>query len=184
MAWPIGVRDVIENSYITSEDEHALIYDMIEAACAQFEQLTNIALASTTYYERLQVWPADGFMVLPRWPLTAVTSIVYTDADGVESTVSSSYYWVDVNSEPGRVWLHRNRWWPTTTLRSGPSIVATYTAGYALPSAVPAIIKRVLLTMVADLYENRESMVIQPGVTMTTLQYVNEQIRNWRRYAV
>jgi len=184
MAWPIGVQDVIENSYITSEDEHALIDNMIQAVCKRWEMQTNMALSSGTYYRRLEIWPSEGYLVLKRWPLTAVTSIVYTDADGNENTFSSSYYWVDTNSEPGRVWLHRNRWWPTTTLRPGPSIVTTYTAGYASVSAVPADIKQALLRMTGDLYENRESMVIQPGVTKINLQYVDELISNYRRYAV
>lgn len=184
MAWPVTVAEAKAHSYITTSDEDALIESLIGAACEEFEQITGMALTATDYPEPLEVWPADPLIVLPRWPLNSVASVVYTDADGTEATLSASDYWVDTYSKPGRIWLHRNKWWPSVTLRPGPSIVISYNAGYASADVVPDLIKRILLVMFADLYEHREATVVGAGLTATTLEFVWRQIDNWRRRAV
>lgn len=184
MAWPITVAEAKAHSYITTTDEDTLIESMIGAACEGFEQLTAIALTATDYTRRLDCWPADAYLVLPRWPLNSVASVAYTDDNGDAGTLGAANYWVDTASEPGRVWLHRNSWWPSATLRSGPSIVISYNAGYASPDAVPDLIKRCLLVMFADLYEHREATVLAAGVTKTTLEFVRNQVENWRRRPV
>lgn len=183
MTWPITVDEAKAHSYISITDEDDLITDLIGAACEGFEQITSMALVSTQYTESWSSWPGRLALSLPRWPLVSVASLAYVDSDGDTQTVSADDYWVDTQSQPGLLWMNYGASWPSATLRPGPSITATYTAGYADADAVPDLIKRTLLIMFADLYEHREETVVQPGVSMATLDFVRNQMRNWRRVA-
>lgn len=115
-----------------------------------------------------QTWDlkADGFpacIVLPKPPVTGVTSISYIDQNGDSQTLSSALYTTDLPSgpyaPPGRIVPAYGQSWPST--RSQPNAVTVrFACGYADPDSVPAAIKAALKIRLNTLFEHREAIVV------------------------
>ncbi len=98
---------------------------------------------------------------MPRPPLISVSSIKYLDLDGTETTVATSVYRVDADSEPGRITLDYNQTWPTDKRDVTNSVIIEHTAGYgASTSAVPEDIRHAILMLIGHWYENREALLV------------------------
>lgn len=135
----------------TTED--TLITSLLKAASEQGEAWARRAFITQTLEQIFDEWPADGYYTLWRPPLQSVTSIKYTDSDGVEHTLDAADYTVDADSQPGRVWIASE---PSAELIESGGIVVRFVAGYGnADTAVPERIKHALLQLVAFLYENR-----------------------------
>ena len=93
---------------------------------------------------------------LPYPPLTTVSSIKYTDADGVETTVSSSNYVVDTSSVRGRVALKSGYSWPGVTLKEIGGFKLRFTCGAATAALVPETTLLAIKGFVAHRFENPE----------------------------
>lgn len=139
---------------ITETDEDAQIFDWIKRATAIVEGRARRQLITATWQLKLDAWPCEPFIAVPRPPLLTVTSIAYTDTSGSSQTWASSNYIVDAASEPGRVALAYGASWPSA--RSIVSaITITYTAGYGAASAVPATFKGAIYHLVEFFNEFR-----------------------------
>jgi uncharacterized phiE125 gp8 family phage protein len=90
---------------------------------------------------------------LPASPITAVTSVKYLDANGVEQTMDAADYTVDTDSLVGRVVAEE---WPETD-GTVNAVRVRYTAGWT-PSTIPPALQQWLLIRVATLYEHREAL--------------------------
>lgn len=140
----------------TAEDE--LIDQLIAMASQRYEEYTRRVPIQTTYDLYLDDWP-DGALSLPRWPLVSITSVRgLTDTDATDTggtSMSSSEYYVDVASEPGRLVPLANDTYPTATRVANAAIVQ-FTAGHTTDQAlVPEHIKVDLRKMIAHAYEHR-----------------------------
>jgi uncharacterized phiE125 gp8 family phage protein len=146
---------VITKSYITDED--TLLGDLITKARLICETLQGRAYITRTYELTLDEWPR-GILDLPMPPAIAITSIVYTDAEGTATTWSATEYQLDATGFVGRLTPAYGYVWPSTTLRTLAGIKITYTAGYgATAASVPANYRHAMLLCIGDLYENREN---------------------------
>lgn len=179
----VTINEAIAHSYIPEAEDTGLIVRLLEAAQAEFEDLTNAACVTQTIEESFAGWPVTPHLSLSRWPLTAVEEIRYLPEVGEEVALSGSVWRADTIAEPGRVWLRSGQQWPTTALERGPSVTVRYRAGWAL-GATPAEIRSLILLAFGNLYENREAVVLQPGVTVAILPHVKQRILNWRRVCV
>ena len=94
--------DVKKHLRIDEDDEDNLIADYLEAAERQVETELAIGLLKQTLVLRLDQFPARRIR-LPRPPLTSVTSITYTDNDGVSQTLATSEYTVNTFTTPGEI---------------------------------------------------------------------------------
>ena len=142
-----------------SQDE-TLLSDFITTARQQAEEITGRALITQTWYYYLNDWPGDDFIKLPYAPLASVTSVSYTDTDGTTSTLSSSDYSVDTDSEPGRIVLDYGESWPSVSLAPKNPICVEYVCGYGATSAsVPKPILIWIRALITFLYENRTAPV-------------------------
>jgi uncharacterized phiE125 gp8 family phage protein len=97
-----------------------------------------------------------GLIRLPRPPLVSVQSVVYTDPNGVQHTLTANTdYWVDTLGVFGSIRTKR----AIETEHNNPSaVVITYTAGYgATADLVPADAKQAIRMLVAHWYQNREA---------------------------
>jgi len=133
----------------TTEDA-AIITPLITAAREYCENITGKALAAQT----IEAYP-DRFtniIVLPRPPVTSVTSIKYTDDDGTETTMDAGDYLVDTKF--GRVAFKKI---PSFTPALLNHIKITYEAGTA---NVPKTIRQAMLLLIGHWYENREAVVV------------------------
>lgn len=147
----------------TADDD--LITALIVAARQRFESVTWRSLITQTLVLRLDEWPADNCIELPRPPLVSVTSVQYTDEAGDTTTFASSNYLVSTAGEPGAIVLKAAAAWPSATLQAVDGVTVTYVAGYGDAANVPQIIKQALLMLVAHWYENREEIVVAAGFT-------------------
>lgn len=147
------------NATSTSEDE--FIRRAITAARLHAEKVDGRTYIATTHTLRLDEFPGgDGEIMLPRPPLRAVTLITYIDDTGATATLSATGYATDVYSTPGRVMPSYGNSWPST--RCEPNAVTiTYSAGYGTSASdVPADRRNLMLYLIGDWYNNRESVAV------------------------
>lgn len=160
---------------VESEDDDALITDLIEAATAHIDGpdgWLGRALGRQSLELTLDDFRGDGCGVirLPYPPLLEVELVNYVDPDGTEWTMGSTLYTVvgahAVRPAAGEAW---------PAVRSFPdSVKIIYAAGYPLGdgegagSVIPAPIRSALLLMIGDLYANRETTA--PGAASGEIQ--------------
>jgi len=107
-------------------------------------------------------WINFAAIRLPKPPLQSVTSIIYDDMNGVATTLSSTLYRVDTDSEPARLTPAYGQIWPIVRAQTG-AVRILYVAGYGAASAVPDPIKHAIRLLVGHWYLNREAVTTTPG---------------------
>ena len=133
----LGINDA------TTTDRDAVITQRIATARQVAESYTKRALI-------IQTWRAvgDGFAdVIPLvGPLQSVTSIKYTDGDGVQQTIASTdYYVLPLRNAVTTSYSHS---WPAVRADVEPVIIE-YVAGYGIAaSAVPLAIYEAIALIV------------------------------------
>tara|TARA_Y100000114_G_scaffold129205_1_gene126525 strand:+ start:49 stop:711 length:663 start_codon:yes stop_codon:yes gene_type:complete len=111
---------------------------------------------------------------LPKPPLQSVTHIkTFNDSD-TATTLATSVYYVDTNSEIGRAVLRRGEVWGEM-LRVANSMEITYVAGYGSASGdVPIAIRQAIITMAVNIFENPEPII--KGESATRVSGVLESL--------
>lgn len=162
-----------ENDYLTS---------LIASVTKHVENiLLRRALVTQTLEWYLDYFPGtSGSIALPDPPLQSVTSIVYTDTDDDDTTVSTDVYSVDTVSEPGRIVVNYGQQWPSTvTLATMNPIKITFKAGYGdAGTDVPEDIKAYMKALIATMYENRETEIT--GTIVASMKYADGLIKGYR----
>jgi len=157
---------VIKQGGDRSDDTY--LSSLITTVRKQTELLLNRALITQTLDIYFDDFPGEDGLEIPRAPLATVTSLKYTDVDDTETTFSSSYYYTDTVSEPGRIVLKDGYDWPTDSLRPYWPVVARVVCGYGASGlCVPEPIRQFILVNIANLYVNREAdatQLICPGL--------------------
>ena len=146
-------------------DDDALITALIIAARQYCENLSGRTLASRSYLQTMESFPAEGLdIVLRRSPVTAIASINYYDDTGtnVLMTVETDYR-TNFNLIPARIRtpVLTKLWAKTYAVDDAVRII--YTAGaenVAGVNTAPTAAKQTILLLVGHWYENRESVVV------------------------
>lgn len=163
---PVSASEAKLHCRVDHSTEDAIFERLIKMARTQCENISRRAFVTRTYTAYLDRWPGWCFE-LPYPPLATISSIKYYDnAGGAAVTINSSNYVVDINSEPGRVAFVDNYSFPSVTLREINGVEIIYTAGYGAAADVPDQYKQAMLLLIGHLYENRESVVVQQGVSL------------------
>lgn len=165
---PVSLAEAKAQLRVDASDDDLLITSLVSAAREHVEMVTRRALFTQTWEVRFDAWPATPFR-LPLAPLQSVASIKYLDEAGSEFTVATSVYGVDINSEPGRVYLKPNQNWPSAALYPYEAVRIQFVAGWSTTAAVPATIRAALLLAVGHLYENREQVIVASGLSAVNL---------------
>lgn len=181
---PLSVAVVKAHARITTDAEDALVAALISNARQVVEEDDNLALLTQTWEYSLDAFPSvtrdnpDGTIVLPRPPVQSVTSITYTDEDGVAQTHSASLYTLDSRSFPGRIVPAYDEAWPST--RAVPNaVIVKYVAGFGGDEAdVPERIRQAMLIMIATGLEHREDLVT--GTIVAQLRSVRSLRTHYR----
>lgn len=137
----VGIRDSILERAITEAREY-------------YEKTEALQILTATLVMALDAFP--DVIRLPRSPVTSVTSIVYTDTDGDEQTLSASNYKLDSASLEARITPAYDETWPSARTETG-AVIVTFIAGYASAAVVPAGHKNSILREAADIYEHLSS---------------------------
>ena len=133
---------------------------------------------------RMDAFPTERSLRIPRVPLQSVEEIEYIDEDGATHTMSASDYLVDARAKPGRIVLKNNSNWPTDTLQEVGAVTIRYIAGFGEAVDVPKIYKQILLLQIAHWYENRETVIIGSGLNISDLPFGVKSLLANVRYPV
>ena len=150
----------------TADDD--FIVELIEASRQIIERGTGRQLVTATYD-----WRLDGFsdvLMIPKPPLTSVTSVKYLDEDGSEQTLAADQYDVHVDRTPGEIRLAFDQSWPS--LRGGhKDVTVRFVCGYGDLDSVPSDLRLLSLKIISRDYELRV-----PGA-LTAEDWVEKQLR-------
>lgn len=153
---PVLLADAVLHCRIDGTDENALVTALIVAAREYCEKYSGRAYITQTIRASFDGWPRFPIR-LPRPPLASVTSVKYFGEDNTEYTLDAANYYVDTDTEPGRIALASGISLPATTLRDINAVQVTYTAGYGNAAAVPQRVKQAMLLLIGYWYQNREA---------------------------
>ena len=122
-------------------------------------------------------WTIDprSIIEIPRPPLQSITAIVYQDVNNTQQTFATTEYGVDVDSEPGRVYLLPGHSWPSTYAIPN-AVKITYFAGWTTVATMPQRLRSLLLFVIGDLYHYRRGTSIEDFIQ--EVPYVQRLIRS------
>lgn len=183
---PVSVAEAKAHCRVDTTDDDTLLGNLIKGARQYVESICQPrrALISQTWKLVLDRWPVSNTLELGVAPLASVSSVKYTDEDGVETTFSSSNYLVDTYSEPGRLRLKADASWPSVTLQALNGLVVTFTAGYGASSSyVPETFRQAILLLVGNWYENREAQAVSGAVPKALAFAVDALVAPYRMEA-
>lgn len=147
-----------------------LIYSAITEARVMVEEYLWRKLITQTWYAYLDDWPGGNHIELPFGKLQSVTAIKYTDTDADETEWSNTEYLVGTDYLRGRVSLAYGYTWPSVVLSASNPIQVEFVCGYGLTAAaVPATIRRGIMIMISEIYENREKTVYGQTIAQNDL---------------
>lgn len=136
---------------VDHDADDTLIASLVKAASEKGESLARRAFITQTLEMTVDEWPTDSILTVLRPPLQSVTSVKYTDENGVEAEWTD--YSVDIKGEPGRIIFHSL---PSVSLLESGGITIRFVAGYGPNDTdVPEPIKQAILQLVAYWYEGR-----------------------------
>jgi uncharacterized phiE125 gp8 family phage protein len=158
---PVTVAEAKKFLRIDHELDDTEITSFITDATNQAEDFTGWAYMQQTWDLYLDGWPDKDFIEIRKTPVQSITSIKYTDSDGVEHTFSSSDYELDNKSFIPKVVLKYGLSWPSEVLKTVNAIQIRFVAGYAVKGAdpagnVPEVKKTAIKMLVLDIYEGKE----------------------------
>lgn len=141
-------------------DNISLLEFNIEAATNWLQESTARQFMQATWMQTFDCWPGRH-LVFDMAPVASVSSVKYYDVDGVQQTLSSSYYWVDTRSRPPRLTFKPSFSEPSLEDGRPGAIEVTFVAGYANVAAVPAIAKLAIKQLVMYWYNQREALAVK-----------------------
>ncbi len=157
--------DVVTKTGGVIEDDEIDMW--ITAAREYCEGITGRGLATQTIEQYLDFFPNRNCIELVSPPLQSVTSVIYKDSDGDETTLTEDTdYIVDLDSNIGRIVLPYGKSWATFTPYSVNPITITFITGYFSSDPIPKVIKQAMLLLISHWYENREA-VMTGAINMT-----------------
>lgn len=161
--------------------EDDLLNAIIYAGIEHVENITRRKLLTQTYEYYLDEFPDDDFIKIPFGNLASVTSIIYKDSDGTETTmVANTDYLVETNGEGiGRIVLPYCGTWPSFTAWPSKPITIKFVCGWTAAASVPYAIKAALKLVCSDLYENREWKILS-SFNYQENKAVNALLANFR----
>lgn len=164
---PITLNEAKTHLRVDGTAEDSLITGLIVAARQYVEATTHRAIMEQTWRMSIDEFPDDRVIYLSAPPLITIDNVTYYDEIGTKQTLSTASYFVDGDSEPGRLVLSSTERWPATQERPN-AVTVQFKAGYGVAADVPQAIKHAILMLVAHWYEHREAVVIGTSSTIST----------------
>lgn len=140
--------------------ESGVISDLIKTATEYVQEISGKQLLTATYDVSWRRFPGcSGRLVLPRVPVASVTHVKYYDAAGVQQTLSSSLYTVNVGNDhaEGHVIPAVNAQWPST-YGHDRDVTVRFVCGFGEASDIPHTFKLQIKQLVAHWFQNREAV--------------------------
>jgi uncharacterized phiE125 gp8 family phage protein len=178
---PVTLAEAKRQLRITFADDDVLIANLIVAARQRCETEQDRCYLTTGWNLVIETFPMvlndqqmwmrnQNVIVIDKGPVTTIGNITYVDAAGTTQTLTSGTDFLVRTGDPGAAAPYPvTRMWPYTRSQLD-AVTVPFTAGYGTTAAsVPASIKAAILILMANLYENREAVVI--GTISSSLPY-------------
>ena len=175
---PVSVAELrtflkMESTDSTTED--VLLGNYITVARQLAENITKRSLVTATRRVVIDNFPNSTAVIeLPRPPLSTVSTnvtITYVkdNTAGDTTTVGTTVFTIDSDSEPGRIYPTYGNEWPDDSVRDERNAVRiSFVTGYTTVAPAPEAIKQWIKIRAAGMYEFREPVVI--GVSIENLR--------------
>jgi uncharacterized phiE125 gp8 family phage protein len=151
----VPVQELKEFLRLDDATEENLLKGLGVAARQTLERQSRYVGLRRRYRLSLDDTPCERVVALPRVPLVSVESVTAYDRSHAPTVLSSSDYYVDTASEPGRLVLNDDASWPSG-LRDIGGLEIAFTAGYSTGrEGVPPAMAIAVKQFVAVLYEHR-----------------------------
>ena len=160
-AEPLSLTEAKAHLRVTSTSEDTLITAYVAAARTSAEKYLWRSLITQTITVELECLPSGNDpLLLPGGNVQSITSLKYTDSDGVLTTITDAQE--QLNAEPAELTPAYTTAWPSAR-RIPASIQVVYVAGYGdAGSDVPEAIRHAMRLMIGDFYLNRENQPTVP----------------------
>lgn len=173
---PLTLTEAKAHMRFTASSEDTLITALIGVARGLCESETGRAMMAQTWELSLDNFADEMWLDHP--PVVSITSVKYTDVDGIEQTLASTEYVLDTASESrARVVLAVDKTWPDVYTGIN-NVRIRYVAGYANAAAVPKQLKQWMLLQIGHWFKNRESVNV--GNITSKLDYVDNLLDGYR----
>lgn len=158
--WPVTLDEAKQHCSILDETWDDYFDGLIKKATAAVEKRLSRQILPATWTLSMDCFPSE--IVIEKLPVTAITSIVYKDANGTTTMLSTSDYQKDLSSydSPARIKPVDGKVWPSTQSDTYNAVVVTFTAGYSSVANVPQGIKNAVLFLIAHWFRVREPVNI------------------------
>jgi hypothetical protein len=176
------------NIPVTFTDDDVLITGLIIAARNHCEKIMNRSIFNRSMSYFLDQFPLPYLLgnhgvfkgvftifkayndlntiYVPQPGLVSVTSITYLDCNMVVQTLDPSTYYVDINSEPGRIRPMQGGVWPIANLYASNVVTVSYVSGTwgdgVTINTCPQDVIQAMLLLISYWYTNRDSAVQSP----------------------
>lgn len=153
---PITEAELEAALRISSGFDNATISRLVPAATRQVETDTDRSLINRTITGKLDHWPSDGVIHLPKPPFQSVTSVKYYDTSGTQQTlVENTDYEVKMSGDSGRLVVAPSVSWPSVQSDKSEPIEIIFVAGYGdAASDVPDDLREACIKIGVSLYSN------------------------------
>ena len=152
---PITLVEAKAFARIDTAADDTLVTDLITAARVYAEPILNRTFVDTTYEWTLDRFPFDSrALLLPRPPLSSITSITYVDTAGTTQTWSDTKYDFDVASLVGRVLPSFGESYPATRWQMN-AVKVTFIGGNGSQAAQREDVKLLMKILVTETYVKR-----------------------------
>lgn len=151
---PLSLTEAKKRLNISGADEDALVTSLIKQAREYCEDIQNRKYLTQTWEMVLDDFPIGELEFHDCSPVQSITSVKYTDKDGVESTFAATNYILDNDSFVNRLVLKDNISWPTVTLQVVNGVRIRFVAGHEQASDVDETIKWAMVLQMKLLYDD------------------------------
>jgi uncharacterized phiE125 gp8 family phage protein len=174
-SYPVTLEEAKLQCRVDSSDEDTLLNGLIAAATDYVELYTGRAIVSQTW--ELVLDDFSDAMLIPKGPVSSITSVKYIDVDDVEQTISSSNYTLDGVSDPQWLVKASDYTWPEVA-DGVNNVIIRFVAGYA---TVPPSIKHAVLLLIGQWFDSRAAATDKAIIAMP--HAVEALLTNYRSFA-
>lgn len=175
---PISLAEAKAHLRVDHSDEDSLISALITAARENAEHELERALVTQTWERVVDAFP-EFELVLGMPPVASITSVTYTDTDGVEQVMSAADYVLDNTVEPSYVMPAEDVTWPST-LDTANAVKVRFVAGYGAAGDVPETVRQWILINIGTLYKFREGVIAGVPIAEMPQRYVDRLLDRYR----
>lgn len=176
---PVALDEMKLHLRVDHDEDDAMIEGFIRAATERLEGRDG--LLGCCFINQTWKMTLDSFasvITLPLPPCQSVTSISYVDANAATLTVDAAAYAVVGIGSIRSATLAPVSAWPASY---GPVSITFVTGFSPEPSDIPEPVRASIKMTAANLYENRESVIVG-SITSTLPDGAEALIRNFRHW--